>query len=588
MKRSAFASFFLIFSISFQAICIELTERDYRVYDALLHKKSEIQNVQSKSFISTNSGKEIKNIISLLKRNDEKKREYVCQFPARAYWINERFYLNEDISFEHCPDLKKYLDSISAESISLVYASENLTSPSSFMGHTYLKINGQNEKEHAVSYFTEVDTINIPKLMYDSIVTGKEGYFIVSPYQESEDYYSDIESRNIYEYHLGLADFEVKLISLHLWELKDKRIDYFFHTHNCATITLDILGVVNPSIIKPGSDWLSPLDVIKIVNQSDMVTQATVKPSLNWRLRAYGREVSNFEKETLLGYLKNDSYILERNLVNKPALYYHYLLALNEMLYLDNLITEVKWLNNENIIDGHFLDKNYTSIDVSNFKNPLRRSSDSQIAIQLVSNHNEDYLQFDILPASHLLTDDNRHAFSESSLKLLSPKVILSKNKFKLEKFELYSIAQYIPYDPIAGGVSGYFSIGYSGFDIYQFDSESRFYSNAGLGLSVQPHPSLQLYSTFGLEASLAHGNIWLTPAFDVGAFAYLKGNNKVSFSSKILYNEFGSGGYGIESKLQNSYFWESNKSLVFGFKHKKVDYGHEQISASAGVKIYY
>ncbi|WP_459782668.1 lipoprotein N-acyltransferase Lnb domain-containing protein, partial [Photobacterium sp. R1] len=83
---------------------------------------------------------------------------------------------------------------MSAKTISLAYASENLMSPSSFMGHTFIKLS-ENETDpgHAVSFFTEVDGFNLPKIMFDSLVVGKEGYFIVSPYQESLNFYKDIE-----------------------------------------------------------------------------------------------------------------------------------------------------------------------------------------------------------------------------------------------------------------------------------------------------------------------------------------------------------------------------------------------------------
>ncbi len=530
LKRSIFASFFLCFTQFNLANTInqDISEHDIAVFNALLHQKGTVNNVQHPQFSSLNQQEQIRKILSTLSNTGSTRDNYICNFPARSFWLSQRFKLQQPLSFEHCANLQQYLNSVRAESISLIYASENLTSPSSFMGHSYLKVNGKKNAEHAVSYFTEVDSINIPKLMFDAIIIGKEGYFIVSPYAESEQYYSDIESRNIYEYHLALTEFEVKFITLHLWELKDKQIDYFFHTHNCATLTLDILGIAKPQIIQSNSTWLSPLDVIKIVNKNGLVQQTTVKPSINWQLRAYGTGLSQPEKKQFLAAFNTGDWRAFSDIKNQPALHYFYASALNDYyLSVDN-ITDNEWTIKQKLIDAALSPKQAVSLDVSQFKNPLRRSSDKQLAVQLVTDSEEQYLLFNMLPASHLLSDDNRHAFSESSLKLLSPEVMLSKEKLKLKQLDLYAISQYIPYDSVVGGISGYFSLGYSGFDTFNFSSENRFFANAGLGLSYQTQSSFQWYSTLGVESSIGNGNIWLTPSIDLGLFAYLKGNNKL------------------------------------------------------------
>jgi hypothetical protein len=589
LKRSIFASFFLCFAQFNLANTINqnISEHDIAVFNALLHQKGTVNNVQHPKFSALNQQEEIRKILATLNNTGSTRDNYICNFPARSFWLSKRFKLQQPLSFEHCPNLQQYLNSVRAESISLVYASENLTSSSSFMGHSYLKVNGKQNAEHAVSYFTEVDSINIPKLMFDSIIIGKEGYFIVSPYAESEQYYSDIESRNIYEYHLALTEFEVKLITLHLWELKDKQIDYFFHTHNCATITLDILGITKPQIIQSDRSWLSPLDVIKIVNENDLVKQTTVKPSINWQLRAYGTELSQSEKKRFLAAFSADDWSAISDIKNEATLNYFYASALNDYYLSVDKITDNEWAIKQNLIDVALSPKETVSVDVSQFKNPLRRSSDNQLGVQLAIDSDENYLLFSMLPASHLLSDDNRHAFSESSLKLLSPEIILSKEKLKLKQLDLYAISQYIPYDSVVGGISGYFSLGYSGFDTFNFSSENRFFANAGLGLSYQTHSSLQWYSTLGVESSIGQGNIWLTPSIDLGLFAYLKGNNKLRFNNKVTFNEFNNDRFVMDINLDNTYFMSKEKAITFGLNYKKMAESDAKLSIQLGLKIY-
>jgi hypothetical protein len=231
--------------------------------------------------------------------------------------------------------------------------------------------------------------------------------------------------------------------------------------------------------------------------------------------------------------------------------------------------------------------KETVSVDVSQFKNPLRRSSDNQLGVQLAIDSDENYLLFSMLPASHILSDDNRHAFSESSLKLLSPEIILSKEKLKLKQLDLYAISQYIPYDSVVGGISGYFSLGYSGFDTFNFSSENRFFANAGLGLSYQTHSSLQWYSTLGVESSIGQGNIWLTPSIDLGLFAYLKGNNKLRFNNKVTFNEFNNDRFVMDINLDNTYFMSKEKAITFGLNYKKMAESEANLSIQLGLKIY-
>nr|WP_238937552.1 DUF4105 domain-containing protein [Pseudoalteromonas sp. S16_S37] len=399
----------------------------------------------------------------------------------------------------------------------MVYASENLVSPSSFMGHSFLKLNGKHGREHAVSYFTDVDSINVPKLLFESIVTGKSGHFVVSPYSESEQFYGKIESRNIYEYHLGLSEYEVKLITLHLWELKNRRIDYFFHTHNCATITLDILGVVEPKMIQSQSAWLTPLDVVKVVNQSRLVSNSTITPSLNWQLRAYGKNLSGDKKQQFSQWLISGNVPRLDGTGADKLLTGKYLLALNQYLFDQKSITQVLWQNNQAKINTLVDKLSSLEIDVSNFKNPLNRLGDSQMSFSLFTNNQEQYLSVKAIPASHLSSDDNRHAFSESSLQLISPKIILSDDSVKLDEFTLYGISQYIPYEPVVNGLSGYFTMAYSGFDTNRFKNENEVFVDGGIGLSFQPMAALQYYGTIGIAFVTDTKKSWIESKLEAG-----------------------------------------------------------------------
>jgi hypothetical protein len=73
------------------------------------------------------------------------------------------------------------------------------------MGHTFFKLSGKNDNqkvENSVSFFTVINSLNIPMLILDSTIFGMKGYFILSPYKKQISTYINKEERNIWEYKL--------------------------------------------------------------------------------------------------------------------------------------------------------------------------------------------------------------------------------------------------------------------------------------------------------------------------------------------------------------------------------------------------
>ena len=69
----------------------------------------------------------------------EKSCENICKYPARYKFLSDNLDLN--ISFSHCEDLQNFLNDSRGETASLVFASSFLGSPTSYFGHTFIKIN---------------------------------------------------------------------------------------------------------------------------------------------------------------------------------------------------------------------------------------------------------------------------------------------------------------------------------------------------------------------------------------------------------------------------------------------------------------
>ncbi len=546
-------------------------------FATLLHVSDQSLNIDDASFYfssqPTNIQAEIEANLAQL-TNPAKAQDYTCRFPARAQWLTEYSPQVAPLDFSRCPELQEFLDAVSAKTISLAYASENLMSPSSFMGHTFIKLS-KNEKDpgHAVSFFTEVDGFNLPKIMFDSLVIGKESYFIVSPYQESLNFYKDIEGRNVFEYQLDISAKNKKLIQLHLWELKDTRVDYFFHNQNCASITLNLLAIANPELMKHRRDWLSPLDVIQLASQHHMIQQTSITPSTGWKLRAYGANQQDSTKQLLLDQLSTGDLQTRFSDTDVPIeeqfLTWEFAQAMNQYLLENENITPESYTENNRRLAAYEAQFTSYAVDLSNFKNPIKRNKDAQWQIGARwSPEGVPELTGTWLPASHTLMDDNRNAFSESSLELLKISVSASKQELNLDNFTLYGIHSYLPYDPLFGGLSGHFSVQWDrGTDFTERDNK-RFFIAGGLGLSHQVNNAVNIFATFGTELSMNTEKAWGAFAIDMGLFSYFRHDIKMALSANTVWNQYAKSDFKYKGSVTMTYLGLENSAVDLGVQY--------------------
>ena len=150
------------------------------VWKSLLHVSNSKLNIEDPDFILSKDNFSLRNeleqtIYSFFEDIDKGDSHGICKFPARFFWIKSVLNLGDD-TFPHvqCAEFDEYLKKAPADDISLVFVSENVSNPSSMMGHIFLKLSGYNHKskyvEHAVSFFTVIDTFNIPYLILKSTI----------------------------------------------------------------------------------------------------------------------------------------------------------------------------------------------------------------------------------------------------------------------------------------------------------------------------------------------------------------------------------------------------------------------------------
>lgn len=251
------------------------------MWKKLLHfNKKDKPSINTPTFLLSYNDFSAKNELEKTIEFFKKDKSNICKYPARYLWItrNSDFAI-KDFTFSFCAQFNNYRKNTNPYNISLVFVTEDVSNPTSMMGHIFFKLDGTNYKnesvENAISFFTIIDTFNIPYLAIESTLLGMKGYFVLKPYKTQIAQYKD---RNIWEYPLNINKEQMQLLYYHFWELKDIDIKYYFTGYNCATMVDDLLSIASKSYKTDDFNlWLTPKDVIKKASNQNLIKNTKVK-----------------------------------------------------------------------------------------------------------------------------------------------------------------------------------------------------------------------------------------------------------------------------------------------------------------------
>lgn len=604
MKGFFFALVFLFFYFSsiLQANSSQLQKNAYNkkiaqshIWHRLLHLDKHSQpQISSPEFLLSYKNfspeNELNATINAFYTNPETK----CKFPARYLWLVKELDIDETIfpSVE-CVSFNDYLNKTNPEELKLVFVSEQVKSPSSMMGHTFFKIEGNGEdgslRQNAVSFFTVIDTFNIPYLIVKSTITGMKGFFILSPYQTQIKRYLKDEDRNVWEYNLNFTDFQKKIIYYHFWELKDIDITYLFAGFNCATIVDDMLGIANKDYKNTSELWITPKGVIKKANSHKLLGASVLIPSTSWELSMLSENLPE-QKVSDIKYLidkKNFEAIqnysfsedmteneLEHSLIKTYSEY-----SYESLGYLDKKNYQVI----KDILSSHNQNDEKT-FDLSKYKNPLNTFDNTQISISRQVGHKEG-IKFDFLPASNKLYDDNREYFSESNLNIGEIALFVNNNKVSLDTLNIFAMKSLIPWNELTQNLSADFKLNYESQYDKQLEEIKAVNVNAGVGISQRIHQDVLLYGLF--DVGFGYGNEKLYPYCfpQIGLMIYELFNMKSVFEYKYVLNQVDSGNGYHDFNIEQSWFY--NKKYRLGLSLNRKDKHHESLN-TFGVSFNY
>lgn len=548
------------------------------VWHSLLHlNKDENPSIDSGKFLLSHKKFSPRNELqaTLLSFFDDKRS--ICKYPARFLWLKQELELPMSMSDSDCIEFNEYLYKTTPKDLKIIFASEQVESPMSMMGHVFFKLEGVDgdgvKRENAVSFFTVIDTANIPYLILKSTVTGMNGYFILSPYKKHLKRYLNEDERNIWEYELNLTNFEKKLIYYHFWELKSTDIKYLFTDFNCATIIDDMLALSRKNYRDDFSLWVTPKDVIKRAYRNNIIKKSKMEPAPGWEVKMLVDSLDREAVSTIKSILENKNLKLLKEfrfnksvdtayLEKKLFLSYANYLNTKKDMFSDSEIEEIK----KTVQDDKNLD---LAIDISQYKNPVKSPKSSQVTFSRVYG-DKNGLEFSFLPASNRLHDDNRQYFTESSLKIGEITVSKIDDEIKLKRFEILSMKSLAPWDTLTRSVSKEFSLNIEP----QYDKDLKEHqvlnANLGAGFTKRLTEDFFMYTLADIGFATNYSNNYIYASPKLGFMIYEVFNMKSVAEVSRIYNQMNSKTYYDEFTLDHSIFVDKNVNVGFRYNLKK------------------
>jgi uncharacterized protein DUF4105 len=240
----------------------------------------------------------------------------LCRFPARRRLLDQQLHFGSMLPAPACPALTRFESALDTESVSVVYVANFLSNPGSAFGHTFLRLRrhhpagstaSSDALDHGVEYAAQTDTTNPLLYAFKGLTGFFPGVFRFHSFESKAHEYANVEARDLWEYDLRLSESEVELLTLHLWELSDTHLDYYYLTKNCSYHALATIEAAAPRI-----DLLAhlnlvvlPRDTIKaLFTVPGLVRKLDYRPSLRSQFRAQASRLSAAQNAAVLNLLR--------------------------------------------------------------------------------------------------------------------------------------------------------------------------------------------------------------------------------------------------------------------------------------------
>jgi Domain of unknown function (DUF4105) len=239
-----------------------------------------------------------------------------CKFPARTAWLRQQLALDEHtLPRAVCHLYDFWRTAIAPTAATLVYATAYLNSPASMYGHTFLRLSrstgeGNPLLDYVVNFAADVDTTNGVVYAIKGVSGQFRGLFYLMPYYVKVQEYSNMESRDLWEFPLSLDKAQVERLVAHVWETRSTYFDYFFFSENCSYQLLTLLEVAQPNLRMAGrfqGKYVIPSDTVRsVLAEKGLVQGLTSRSAILTTMKRRRARLSGPQRELAERWAKLD------------------------------------------------------------------------------------------------------------------------------------------------------------------------------------------------------------------------------------------------------------------------------------------
>jgi hypothetical protein len=283
---------------------------------------------------ATNPDVEMENTLRVFSEGTPAERqEALCRFPARRKFLETKFQIifsdtdpkNES---EICKRYREFLEVMRSNSVSLVFSSINAMNPHSLFGNTFLKFknnkpvgdNGEPGPVFIVSHSARTDQSNPIFYPYNVVAGNYPGMLKWFPAEKFSGELVNSEMREQWEYELNFNSDEVSYILATVFELSNRRVDYFLLDENGSYMMLALLDVGRPALnlVKKFARFFIAGDTVRaVVNTPNLLNKVQYHPSALDKYVAMEQDLGKKERNAYKELLAQNEFVTKKALGSK-------------------------------------------------------------------------------------------------------------------------------------------------------------------------------------------------------------------------------------------------------------------------------
>lgn len=497
-------------------------------YDSFLGRtKSEARDKNPGGFFTAPTGltdpeAELEATIQAILTDTDSPEPARCRFPAREIFLVRELAIDtKRLPPVNCVKYRDWLQHLSPDSASIVFASFYMGNPSSMFGHTFLRFHNKNRNalmDGSFNYAANAEQGNAIVYAWLGMTGGFPGTYSMHPYYVKINEYNDMESRDLWEFPLKLTDDELQYVLAHLWEMSSVYFPYYYLDENCSYQLLTLLETVRPGtkLTNRFSLFVTPTDTLHTLAESGFLTgESRYRAAVFTRYMTFYEHASG-EARSIFSRLRE-----ERNLpADKQQ---------DSIVAVDMLLEFYKYSNEYNMENWRKEDlAHYHSllswraqapadsgleqfIKLDEDKNPLNGFKSTQIHAGYYQSTVSGAVVFGLRPALRELHDASRGFSPWSQIQIMgfSASYLEAKNLFRLEEWNIVDIFALAPWQAQVHKFSYRLRTGLYRHDVLTTLGASTLSwdSTAGGGITLLPFRPLGWFAL--AEASAQVGSLW-------------------------------------------------------------------------------